>query len=187
MKQTGLILFIICLLLGITVKVSASDTVDARIEVSATDACSVCLEGVSENTEGYREIKMVTGQAAYVISYTEPGEYVYELKQVKDSAGEIYDDTVYQVFVTVVYDKGVMTAVVTGAVKGTDDKPERFEFQKPPVPTPPEQGNDPRTGDASASVFWTELFCAGAFCIFLVLFLAWNRKRAEKKKDERGS
>lgn len=182
MKRACSFILSICLLLGITVTAFASASAEAEIAVSATDACAVCLKGVTDNTGNYQEIRKVADQTEFSLSYSEPGQYEYELRQIKADGFEIYDDTVYRVFVTVLSENDVLTAVVTGAFKGTDEKPGEFRFFKPETRTPPEP--DPKTGDNTDLPLWTELFCAGGVCVFLVLLIAQIRKRQEKKNKD---
>jgi hypothetical protein len=43
----------------------------------------------------------------------------------------VYDKTVYQVWVNAYYDGDTLTSVVTGGIKGTNDKPDTFKFSNP--------------------------------------------------------
>ena len=116
-----------------------ADTAEGTVEVSATDPCIVRLSGMSENTNGYDEQKKVEGKATFSIAVDEPGEYEYELKQVASQGLETYDTTTYCVWVTAHYEGETMQATVTGGVKGTNDKPDSFEFKKPKKEQPKEE------------------------------------------------
>jgi hypothetical protein len=119
----------ICLLFATAITAYASDETMADIRISCSAPCIVELKGISENTEGYAETNTCDKDStAFSVTLTEPGQYEYELKQVASGRFEIYDKTVYQVFVNVVYENDQMVSIVTGGIKGTEDKPEEFKF-----------------------------------------------------------
>lgn len=190
MKWASSFILSICLLLGMSFTAFAADTATVQIGVSATDACFVTLKGISENTENYQESKKVVGEADFSISHSEPGQYEYELKQVKAEGLEIYDETVYQVFVNVIYEDNKITSVVTGALKGTEVKPERFEFQRtvdsppPEPPTTPTPDPGPKTGDQSNYAMWLKFFVLGAAGVLLVVLVTVFQKKREKKNGD---
>ena len=123
-----------------------ADTVDGVIEVMATDPCAVEIVGVSENTGGYETHGEVNGTATFTISLDEPGTYEYVLRQTAQNGMEIYDPTEYNVWVSAYYEGDSMQVMITGGIKGTDDKPDAFKFETP-VKDPPKSEDDKKTED----------------------------------------
>lgn len=119
-----------CIYLVFTMSISAfADETAAEIKVTCSDPCMVGLTGVSENTEGFTEVRACSDNAVFSVALTEPGQYEYELKQVAAGQYDIYDDTVYQVFINMLYEDNRMVSVVTGGLKGTEEKSEEFRFE----------------------------------------------------------
>lgn len=186
----------LCLLVGSAVTVYADDTAVAEIIVTANSACTVQLDGISENTQGYSDKKELTDKVSFSITYDEPGSYEYELKQVKSDTSEIYDSGVYQVFVNVIYESDVMKTVVTGGIKGTEEKPEQFKFEKvEPAPEESDQSTEPatgipetsderepiQTGDETNLYFWINMLLISGGVLLLLFAVTSMEKKREKK------
>ena len=128
-------LFACALVLVLAVMFAATaawaDTTQGNIEVASTDPCVVSLIGVSDNAKGYDEQEKVDGKGRFSVVLDEPGTYEYEMKQIASQGLSVYDNTVYQVWVSAYYDGATMQSVVTGGIKGTNDKPDAFKFAKP--------------------------------------------------------
>ena len=182
----------LCIVLGCVTPVYATDTVSAVIDVKAESPCMVRLKGVSDNTSTYVEEKELKDQTSFSITYNEPGEYEYELQQVKNNESEIYDSHVYKVFVSVIYDEGTMKAVVTGGTKGSDEKQEEFVFVKqkepeepkpedPTTPTKPSNPSNPttpsqrtdviKTGDETRLGLWIGTLVLSGFMLVILMFI----------------
>ena len=118
----------ICLVFAMPISAFADETT-AEIKVTCSEPCMVGLTGISDNTKSYSEDRECIDSAGFSVALSEPGQYEFELKQVSAGRYEIYDDTVYQVFVNVLYEGDKMVSVVTGGIKGTEEKPKEFRFE----------------------------------------------------------
>lgn len=153
-KIAILITSLVLALCGPVVAYAANDpdVTRATVVVSASDACTVRLTGVSENTGGVVVESDVSGKGTMELDFDEPGHYEYELRQIASGGHAVYDETVYQVFVDVGYDNGRFVSVVTGGIKGTEDKPESFSFSKPKEPDKPKPSTPTKTSSVSQNV-----------------------------------
>lgn len=154
-KIAILITSLVLALCGPVVAYAANDpdVTRATVVVSASDACTVRLTGVSENTGGVVVESDVSGKGTMELDFDEPGHYEYELRQIASGGHAVYDETVYQVFVDVGYDNGRFVSVVTGGIKGTEDKPESFSFSKPKKETDkPKPSTPTKTSSVSQNV-----------------------------------
>lgn len=132
-----------CICLAFAMSISAfADVTTTEIKVTCSEPCMVGLTGVSENTEGFSENRECTDSVGFSLSLSEPGQYEYELKQASSGQYRIYDDTIYQVFVDVFYEDDKMVSVVTGGIKGTEEKPEEFRFEGLPTESGSEKPED---------------------------------------------
>ena len=109
------------------------------------------IYGVSDNAKGYDEQEKVDGKGRFSVVLDEPGTYEYEMKQIASQGLSVYDNTVYQVWVTAYYDGATMQSVVTGGIKGTNDKPDAFKFAKPDDTGNSNQNDNQSTNDNKPS------------------------------------
>lgn len=176
-KILSLLITALLILCSLTVPVFADGPVEAVIPVIVTDECKVELRGISDNTNGYCETGSGSKNIEFRLSFDEPGEYRYELRQVKDGTADIYDETIYDIWVSVLYEDGVMRAGVTGGIHNTDDKPDEFKFGKESSPekefefekVPPKTVTNVKTGDSTNTMIWMMMLIVSAAAVIWIL------------------
>ena len=118
-------------------------------------------------------------EGKFSFSLEEPGDYAYRIYQKPgNESGVTYDETVYEVLVSVFVDeKEDLYAVVTLRIAGDSRKPEKVAFAnilpEPEAPKDPKDPNKPTTGDSGMPFLWGMLgtvSLAGALILLPVAF-----------------
>ena len=150
MKKIATLIICICSIMLMSVPVSAEYTetpCDASLSVEVDNGGTVEIEAVSSTEAGdppmpaQKQLVVNDKAVEYVMHYTEPGEYVYRVKQVPGTnAAMTYDKTVYLVSVIVTHDEsGKLRPVVIIKEDNKTEKPDSIRFKnviETPTPTP---------------------------------------------------
>lgn len=196
-----------CLAVVLTGQAAAAESTTAAITVDMAGTGRVRLEAApyagrlheEENPPLPDESELtITGSGAFVIRFTQPGDYYYLCYQTaKDGDDIVYDDTVYEVEVQVTEEDGALTALVMPYARGADVKPGKLSFANSTVP-PKTSTNAPttsatqenrtgasktgtaavKTGDSFAMTRWVTL---GAAAILGTIALAVVRRKEEER------
>ncbi len=162
----------------LSVDISVSGTAPATpeeyaIELKAADPANPMPEGSDSGV--YTLLAKGKGTFGFpVITYTRVGVYRYTVRQVPGTTPLCtYDDTVYNVCVTVINDNaGGLEAYVTVRMNDGGDKPDNISFKVSYKTDDPDQ---PQTGDTSDIELWSILMVVSLLGLLAVAFV--------KKKD----
>lgn len=122
-------------------------------------------------------------EGTFTLTFDDPGDYCYRIYQIKgDESDVIYDDTVYNVVVSVFVDEnGGLYAVVTLSVDGDAHKPEEVQF-KNTLSFTPDHPNPPQTGDNTNLKLYITLMFMSLFG-FVFCGVLWKRDHSVTKKN----
>lgn len=152
---------------------------------STAESFTFVLEPVDGAPMPEQDMITITGEgrASFpAVTYTEPEDYHYTLREVKGSTqGYIYDETVYNITVQVIMDdEGGLAAVVYISEEGSDLKAEKALFSNKYVSLLPDNqkgdtGKTPQTGDGASPALWL-ILCGGSL-IGLIGLSLYSRKK----------
>lgn len=188
---------VVALLLCMTLGAQAAEpTCTARLPVEiqlngdSTEQFTVTIEGeagapMPEQTQ--LQISGGSTSAFEGLTYTEPGDYVYTVHQIKGTTQYMtYDDTVYTVVIQVTNDGqgGLTEQIFASGDDNPDSKAASVEFLNtyaPPATTTSGQ-SAPKTGDTADLV--APVTALGGAALALVL-LAALRRRGDQEDNQR--
>ena len=130
-KKLIAMILLLLLLLATSVQVFAEGSVTAEIPFTVKNAPgTVVMEAVDNAPSPKTATFTNVFEGKFEITYTEPGDYYYTIRQIPGEESEItYDDTEYTVVVSVYTENDrLSTPVVTVSKAGSAEKPDNVEF-----------------------------------------------------------
>lgn len=130
MKKLSILLISIITLMLLPMRSFAGDSVKVTIPIITNEPMT--LQMTPENSNINPEVSEInTGTLNHFdINIPEPGDYWYKIKQVVGSEnGKIYDEAVYNVYISVFYADDVLSYVISAGINENKDKPINIEFE----------------------------------------------------------
>lgn len=179
-KKIITIIAVIIALTGISTGAYAMNETTAEIPVEVKENGTVVIESV-DNAPLPDDTEMDISNGSFIISYTEPDTYCYKIYQKKGSDKNTdYDDSVYEVIVSVLADdEGLLYSVVSVFNEGSDTKSDIASFVNTETKGETNNGtgtgtgtnHTPATGDMNIFMLVLAMLCS-----LSVLVIAVNKK-----------
>lgn len=160
-------------LLAIPMQALAMETATAEISFTVKNAPgTVVMEALRDAPEPEKTAFDGASAGTFVLSFNEPGDYYYEIYQkTQTQTGVTYDDTVYEVWISVlVDDDGKLYSVAAVNAQDSTQKTDEILFENTPVPssepsnpTTTDVPDTPYTGDSSRLPLWIALMAVSFF------------------------
>ena len=123
---------------------------------------------LTDGTTPVTKISGTDGLAKFELTFDAVGTYTYKLSEVKGTVADmVYDETVYDITVTVTQDAA--TGALTATVSKTDNAVFTNVYGEPEDPTEPEE--PPKTAEDFGLLRWTAMLTISAFSALAALVI----------------
>ncbi len=161
----------------VSVKLAAEKVMDGQYPRGSEFVFVLC----DETGKAIQTVNNRDGSIEFdTLTFDRAGTYLYTIAEIPGDDSSIdYDPSVYSVTVTVAEEQGLLSAAVTYEKDAEVYKLLPRFVNKTVGTDPPEDPDNPKTGDDSGIELYLPLFAGSALALFLLLLLT-RRKKEEK-------